>query len=97
MDGIDPLWRYLPAEFAARLPRKDGFWRGRVALLLWALGYPFEMAWSVAMDRDRATSRRFKASIGRLDDRRLVALLDATEQTRSDAARLRVWRILKDD
>jgi hypothetical protein len=35
---------YLPAAFAARLPSAERGWRRRTVLLLWALGYPLDMA-----------------------------------------------------
>lgn len=82
------LLRYLPPEFATRLPLVGGHWRGRMALLLWALGYPLEMAWSLAMTDDPLAEQRFEQSIARLDDARLLSLLEATRVSRGDGSHL---------
>lgn len=87
--GTDDLLRqYLPPEFAARLRPVDGGWRGRTALLLWALGYPLEMAWWLAMTDDPIQSRRYRTAIDRLDDGRLRSLLRATTKARGDGLHL---------
>jgi hypothetical protein len=80
--------RYLPPAFATRAPVGPNGWRTRTALVLWALGYPLEMAWAIAMDRHPASSRRFRSSVSRLDDARLVDLLDATTEARGDGREL---------
>ena len=56
--------------------------------MLWALGYPLEMAWSFGMTADPAQSRRFKAVVAPLTDERLVAQLDATAARRGDGRHL---------
>ena len=81
-DGV--LKRYLPPAFYARLPHRQASWRGRTALLLWALGYPLEMAWSTAMTGDARHARDFERLMARLDDDRLTAQLDATADVRGD-------------
>lgn len=63
-------------------------WRGRAILLLWGLGYPFEMAWSLGLADDVDYARDMGAGIGRLDDAQLIDLLDATAERRGDASHL---------
>lgn len=82
------LERYLPTPFRVRLPESQASWRGRTVLLLWALGYPLEMAWSFGMTADAEQARTFEESISRLDDDRLVAQLDATAAIRGDGSHL---------
>ena len=68
----------MPQAFYERLPHDGASWRGRTALLLWALGYPLEMAWSMAMTADAQHASDFKLMMARLEDDRLIAQLDAT-------------------
>jgi len=82
------LKRYLPAAFYERLPRAQRAWRGRTALLLWALGYPLEMAWATAMTGDHKHASDFEELMSRLNDERLVAQLDATAKLRGDGSHL---------
>jgi hypothetical protein len=82
------LERYLPAPFRLRLPEGDASWRGRTVLLLWALGYPLEMAWSLGMTADVEQASTFEELISRLDDQRLVAQLDASADIRGDGSHL---------
>lgn len=42
---------YLPRPFVDRIPPQDRSWRGRIILMLWGLGYPLEMAWSLVQAR----------------------------------------------
>ncbi len=74
-DANDVVQRFLPAEFVARIPRADRAWRGRTILLLWALGYPLEMAWWLGMSDDLEQCRFYRAAIAKVDDPRLVATL----------------------
>ena len=90
---MDPLARFLPPEFAARLPSGAEAWRARVALLLWCLGYPLDMAWSVAMDQSDGTSTMFRTSIARVADDELEELLDATRTSRIDTRHLSFWSV----
>lgn len=85
-DGL--LRRYLPAPFLARLPEDQATWRGRLVLLLWALGYPLEMAWSLSMTADDEQARSLKDLIAPLTDERLIAQLEATAETRGDGSHL---------
>ena len=78
----------MPAHFAGRLPHEGTAWRGRAVLLLWGLGYPFEMAWSLGPSGDPDYAHDLKTSIERLDDVRLIDLLDATAEHRGDASHL---------
>lgn len=84
----DVLKRYLPPAFYERLPPSQMSWRGRTALLLWALGYPLEMAWSAAMTADARHASDFERMMARLDDDRLIAQLDATADVRGDGSHL---------
>lgn len=86
-DGV-LVGRYLPAHFVARLPTDGRAWRGRTVLLLWALGYPLEMAWSLGMTADPDQSREFEQLMAQLDDQRLVAQLDASAEARGDGSHL---------
>lgn len=85
---LDVLKRYLPPAFYERLPHGQAAWRGRTALLLWALGYPLEMAWSTAMTADALHASDFERLMARLDDDRLIAQLDATADVRGDGSHL---------
>lgn len=87
-DGDSLLRRYLPRTFYERLPVQQRWWRGRAALLLWALGYPLEMAWSLAMTPDDQQGREFERLMARLDDDRLIAQLDSSAATRGDGSHL---------
>ena len=84
----DLFERYLPAHFLARLPMDGRAWRGRTVLLLWALGYPLEMAWSLGMGADRDQAREFEQLMARLDDQRLIVQLDASAEARGDGSHL---------
>jgi hypothetical protein len=87
-DRDELLERYLPAPFRLRLPQGEASWRGRTVLLLWALGYPLEMAWSLGMTADAEQASTFEELMSRLDDRRLVAQLDTTADIRGDGGHL---------
>lgn len=88
---LDPLLqRYMPPHFGGRLPREGRAWRGRAVLLLWGLGYPFEMAWSLGLSGEADDATELRTSIERLDDARLIELLDATADRRGDASHL-MW------
>jgi len=70
-DRDDLLKRYLPDQFLQRLPADKAHWRGRTVLLLWALGYPLEMAWSLGTTADAEQAQMFRELMSRLDDDRL--------------------------
>jgi hypothetical protein len=86
--GDELLEHYLPAPFRLRLPEGEASWRGRTVLLLWALGYPLEMAWSLGMTADAEQASTFEELISRLDDQRLVAQLDASADIRGDGSHI---------
>lgn len=84
----DLVRRYLPAQFLARIPLPDRSFRGRIVLLLWALGYPIEMAWSFGMTGEAEQVRFYKEALSQLDDERLIGQLDATVAIRGDGSHL---------
>lgn len=84
----DLVRRYLPAQFHERIPVQDRSWRGRIVLLLWASGYPLEMAWSIGMTNDPDQVPFYKEAVPQVDDERLVQQLDATAATRGDDGHL---------
>lgn len=91
----DLLRRYLPATFLRRLPLGEEHWRGRTVLLLWALGYRFELAWVLAMVDDASQAAHYEHAIARLDDQQLIDQLEASSSTRGDASRLSFVRPLR--
>lgn len=91
----DLLGRYLPAAFLRRLPPGEEHWRGRTVLLLWALGYPFELAWVLGMAHDARQAAHYEHAIARLDDQQLIDQLEATWSTRGDASGLSFVRPLR--
>jgi hypothetical protein len=93
MRSPDLVDRYLPAEFAARLPPADRKWRGRTVLLLWALGYPLDMAWCLGMAEEPEQCAYYQLAMAELDDQRLVAQLEATVTSRADGHALAFGRI----
>ena len=82
------LRRYLPEQFLCRLPAEGAHWRGRMILLLWSLGYHLEHAWWLGMNVSGDPARAFERQIGRLDDDRLIAQLNATVEARGDDSHL---------
>ena len=83
----DPLLRkYLPPKFLVRLPADGRAWRGRMALLLWSLGYRIEHAWWLAVHAEGDDAREFEAMLAGIDDDRLRADLEATAQVRDDGS-----------
>lgn len=82
------LRRYLPPDFYARLPRHGQSWRGRTVLLLWGLGYPLEMAWSLGLTGDPEQAASYREVIVDLTDEHLIDLLDATAARRGDGSHL---------
>ena len=82
--GDEWIARYLPAPFYARLPPAERSWRARGVLMLWGLGYPLEMAWSLSMGDDDELNATVRAHASEDDDQRLIALLDATADVRGD-------------
>jgi hypothetical protein len=86
--SADVIDSFLPAEFSVRLPTADRAWRGRIVLFLWALGYPLEMAWSLALTDEPEQVAFYHESLGKLPDEELTALLDATASQRGDGGNL---------
>lgn len=84
----DVLEHYLPSHFLSRLPTHGRAWRGRTVLLLWRLGYPLEMAWSLGLADDPEQAAFYEATIADLDDARLIGLLNATAEARGDGSDL---------
>jgi hypothetical protein len=81
---IDLVRRYLPAPLIERIPAEDLPWRGRAILALWVLGCPLPMAWILGMGTDHPWVAELRDGVGRLDDARLVADLEATAAARGD-------------
>lgn len=90
---MDLVERYLPKHFYVRLPGHERAWRGRIVLLLWALGYPLAMAWSLGLTTDQEMVDVYRDAVARLDDERLVAQLDATKAARGDGSEFSFWTI----
>jgi len=80
------LERYLPEPFYRRLPEDGRAWRGRTVLLLWGLGYPLEMAWSLGLAEDPEQASVYESAMADLDDARLIGLLAATTEARETEA-----------
>ena len=84
----DLVERYLPEPLWRRLPVIDRWWRGRMILVLWALGYPLEMAWSYAIHVEGEQATELQAQMAQLPDVRLIADLEATAGARGDGSHL---------
>ena len=86
--AFDLLERYLPEPFRRRIPPADRWWRGRAVLLLWALGYPLELAWSFGMTADAELADELRRWMAQLDDARLIADLEASADVRGDGSHI---------
>lgn len=84
----DLVERYLPEPFWRRLPPLDRWWRGRTILLLWALGYPLEMAWSYGISVEGERAAELQGWMAQLEDARLIGDLEATAEIRGDGSHL---------
>ncbi len=91
--SIDLIERYMPPDFLIRIPPADRAWRGRIILLLWALGYPLAMAWSFGLTDDEGMVAFYRHAIAGLDDDRLVAELEATADVRGDGSEFSFWSL----
>ncbi len=80
----DLVERYLPEQLWRRLPSTDRWWRGRTILLLWALGYPLEIAWSYAISAEGEQAAELQSWMPELEDARLIADLEASVAVRGD-------------
>lgn len=84
----DLIERNLPRELVAHIPPQDRWWRGRTILVLWAIGHPLREAWAFGMDDTPDQAAFYRDMMGRLDDARLSADLEASAAGR---ARRSVW------
>ncbi len=80
----DVVDRYLPEPLWRRLPPTVRWWRGRTILLLWALGYPLEMAWSYGISAEGELAIELQGWMAQLEDARLIADLEASADARGD-------------
>ena len=78
----DLVKTYLPPQFYERLPPGERDWRGRIVLLLWALGYPLATAWTLGLADDPEQVEFYRQTVAALDDERLRADLIATAGAR---------------
>lgn len=83
---IDPLEAYLPASLVALIPPADRWWRVRTVLVLWTVGHSLREAWAFAMNDDPRQVAFYRETMGRIDDRRIIADLEATARERLASA-----------
>ncbi len=91
--ATDLVERYLPRDFFVRIRERDRAWRGRIILMLWVVGYPLGMAWSLGLTDDVAMVAFYRDAVSRLDDARLIAALDASVDTRGDGSEFSFWSL----
>jgi hypothetical protein len=84
----DLVERYLPEPLWRRLSPMDRWWQGRTILVLWALGYPLELAWSYAISAAGEHATELQAWMADLEDARLIADLESSAEVRGDGSHL---------